>query len=219
MDRRSPYSPGNHSLPLPSPSLSPSITSLLNAPESASNNAQDYFAQDAAPNDYFSNPSLTLSASSLPSAGGSPSAGAPRLANLLSPAPDQLPPRTSPSPSHSDDSRSAKRARTASSDRVDEEDQHSNAGSMPPPPRRDSSSQPPARPHSSSPRRASSSTPVIPPPPPPAPRPLHHALEPSIFNVEPIDEFTREVADWLWGFCQNLDWEVVEVRAFALKGA
>jgi hypothetical protein len=38
-------------------------------------------------------------------------------------------------------------------------------------------------------------------------------LEPSIFNVEPIDEFTREVADWLWGFCAPLDWDKVEIEA------
>lgn len=32
-----------------------------------------------------------------------------------------------------------------------------------------------------------------------------------MFNVGPIDEFTREVADWLWGFTQTLDWDKVEV--------
>ncbi|BGO96114.1 hypothetical protein NBRC10512_002946 [Rhodotorula toruloides] len=53
-----------------------------------------------------------------------------------------------------------------------------------------------------------------PPPPPPAPaRRGSLALEPSIFNVEPIDEFTREVADWLWGFCAQLDWDTVEIEA------
>jgi hypothetical protein len=36
-------------------------------------------------------------------------------------------------------------------------------------------------------------------------------LEPSVFMVEPIDEFTREVADWIWGFCRNLPPEHVEV--------
>jgi len=38
-----------------------------------------------------------------------------------------------------------------------------------------------------------------------------------VFNVEPIDEFTREVADWLWGFCSQLDWDKVEVRALLLS--
>lgn len=36
-------------------------------------------------------------------------------------------------------------------------------------------------------------------------------LEKSMFGVEPIDEFTREVADWIWGFCQHLDINLVEV--------
>ncbi|BGP20741.1 hypothetical protein JCM10213_001014 [Rhodosporidiobolus nylandii] len=58
-----------------------------------------------------------------------------------------------------------------------------------------------------------------PPPPPPAAappmqrRPSEQPLEPSIFNIEPIDEFTREVADWLWGFCAGLDWDKVEIEA------
>ncbi|GAA5884298.1 hypothetical protein JCM6882_002217 [Rhodosporidiobolus microsporus] len=69
---------------------------------------------------------------------------------------------------------------------------------------------------------------VPPPPPPPAPpaaapapgpppqmqrRQSDLPLEPSVFNVEPIDEFTREVADWLWGFCAGLDWDKVEIEA------
>lgn len=36
-------------------------------------------------------------------------------------------------------------------------------------------------------------------------------LEPSLFGVEPIDEFTQEVANWLWGFCQSQDPTTVEV--------
>ncbi|KAK4047664.1 mRNA-capping enzyme subunit beta [Microbotryomycetes sp. JL221] len=67
-----------------------------------------------------------------------------------------------------------------------------------------------------------------PPAPAPAPAPQqttstanHHvnisSLEPSIFNVEPIDEFTREVADWLWSFAKTLPWKdstrPVEVEA------
>lgn len=59
-------------------------------------------------------------------------------------------------------------------------------------------------------RSSSTAPPRAPPPPPPPPRATR--LEPSIFNVEPIDEFTREVADWLWGFTQHLDWDKVEVR-------
>ncbi|SCZ89961.1 BZ3500_MvSof-1268-A1-R1_Chr1-3g01691 [Microbotryum saponariae] len=55
--------------------------------------------------------------------------------------------------------------------------------------------------------------PVPKPKPPPPPPPPQNTLEPSIFNVKPIDEFTREVADWLWGFCQGLDWNVVEIEA------
>ncbi|GJN94258.1 hypothetical protein Rhopal_007332-T1 [Rhodotorula paludigena] len=63
---------------------------------------------------------------------------------------------------------------------------------------------------------ASRTAPPAPPPPPPAiPRRASEPqpLEPSIFNVEPIDEFTREVADWLWGFCAQLDWDKVEIEA------
>ncbi|GAA6033572.1 hypothetical protein JCM8097_001461 [Rhodosporidiobolus ruineniae] len=72
---------------------------------------------------------------------------------------------------------------------------------------------------------SASSSRAPPPPPPPAPTAAQPAappmqrrqsdlpLEPSIFNVEPIDEFTREVADWLWGFCAGLDWDKVEIEA------
>ncbi|GAA5997455.1 mRNA triphosphatase [Rhodotorula paludigena] len=63
---------------------------------------------------------------------------------------------------------------------------------------------------------ASRTAPPAPPPPPPAiPRRASESQppEPSIFNVEPIDEFTREVADWLWGFCAQLDWDKVEIEA------
>ncbi|KAK4698398.1 polynucleotide 5'-triphosphatase, partial [Phenoliferia sp. Uapishka_3] len=48
-------------------------------------------------------------------------------------------------------------------------------------------------------------------PPPPLQNAAPMPFEPSIFNVEPIDEFTREVADWLWGFASQEDWNVVEV--------
>ena len=64
-----------------------------------------------------------------------------------------------------------------------------------------------------------SSTSTAPPPPPqPAPPaasqpnlPDPHTIEPSIFGIEPLDEFTREVADWIWGFSMNLDPAEVEV--------
>ncbi|POY72214.1 hypothetical protein BMF94_4720 [Rhodotorula taiwanensis] len=87
-----------------------------------------------------------------------------------------------------------------------------------------------------SPANASPALASIPVPPPP-PAPTHGAaatptptarvrrpaeadlpLEPSVFNVGPIDEFTREVADWLWGFTQTLDWDKVEV-SFLSSGA
>jgi hypothetical protein len=58
----------------------------------------------------------------------------------------------------------------------------------------------------------------LPPIPSPQPIPIPvsqpvavNKLEKSMFGVEPIDEFTREVADWIWGFCQHLDINVVEV--------
>ncbi|BGP58549.1 hypothetical protein JCM8202_001213 [Rhodotorula sphaerocarpa] len=96
--------------------------------------------------------------------------------------------------------------------------------SPPPPPPQ------PATASSSSSSSRPSSRHAPPPPPPgpasapsPAPAPNPPArrrpalsslpLEPSIFNVAPIDEFTREVADWLWGFTQHLDWDKVEIEA------
>ncbi|KAM0751515.1 mRNA triphosphatase CET1 [Meredithblackwellia eburnea MCA 4105] len=73
---------------------------------------------------------------------------------------------------------------------------------------------PPAqRPTSSS---SASSAPPLPPSAPPVqqqPQYETRALEPSLFMVEPIDEFTREVADWLWGFASVEDWNMVEIEA------
>lgn len=43
-------------------------------------------------------------------------------------------------------------------------------------------------------------------------------IEPSVFNIEPIDEFTREVADWLWGFCSQLPWEEGNVEVSVTTG-
>ncbi|KPV72955.1 uncharacterized protein RHOBADRAFT_17483 [Rhodotorula graminis WP1] len=102
------------------------------------------------------------------------------------------------------------------------------------------SSNPPAPPPPAPPLPSAASAPS--PAPAPAPAPAHAArpapppppsstaapvatvpgqprLEPSIFNVEPIDEFTREVADWLWGFCAQLDWDKTDqaVRATQIE--
>ncbi|GAA5943634.1 mRNA triphosphatase [Sporobolomyces koalae] len=74
---------------------------------------------------------------------------------------------------------------------------------------------PPPRPSSSS-SSSNTSAPSSSFSKPPAPTSATRApppLEPSVFNVEPIDEFTREVADWLWGFCAPLDWDKVEIEA------
>ncbi|KAM0790538.1 hypothetical protein ACM66B_003407 [Microbotryomycetes sp. NB124-2] len=57
------------------------------------------------------------------------------------------------------------------------------------------------------------------PAPPPQTRepPKLQRLEPSIFGIEPLDEFTREVADWMWSFVKTLPWRdpdtPVEVEA------
>ncbi|GAA5969170.1 hypothetical protein JCM3765_005745 [Sporobolomyces pararoseus] len=155
---------------MPSPSLSPSINSLLN--DSSSHNNIPFNQED-----YFSTPT------------------------------DQTPtPTPTPTPStvtHSSNERPIKRPRTASSS-------PSLCMNPPPPP-----PAPPARPTSSSSSTSNSSSsrlPLAPPPPPPR-QPPQTALEPSIFNIEPLDEFTREVADWLWGFCAPLDWDKVEIEA------
>ena len=81
----------------------------------------------------------------------------------------------------------------------------------PPPPPRNAPPPPPPPPAAAT----ASKTPRKPPPPPA--RAANLPLEPSIFNVEPIDEFTREVADWLWGFTQHLEWDKVEVCAHLRK--
>lgn len=66
-------------------------------------------------------------------------------------------------------------------------------------------------------------------PPRAAPPPQHHQqqpyhqhpqqqrqgpLEPSMFNCEPIGDFTEEVGEWLWNICKNLDSNVVEVSSW-----
>ncbi|GAA5983008.1 hypothetical protein JCM10908_006866 [Rhodotorula pacifica] len=85
----------------------------------------------------------------------------------------------------------------------------------PPPPRPGPPPPPPAP--AASPSQPSSST--APPSAASAPPPIRKIpssvlpLEPSIFNVSPIDEFTREVADWIWGFTQGLEWDKVEIEA------
>lgn len=152
---------------MPSPSLSPSINSLLN--DSASNNDLTPFNET----DYFSTPNTTT-------------------------------PTPTPSTALSHDQRPLKRPRTS----PPSSSPHHLAMNPPPPPH-------PPRPTSSSSSTSSTSSkpvssarPLAPPPPPPP-----ASLEPSVFNVEPIDEFTREVADWLWGFCSGLEWDKVEIEA------
>ncbi|GAA5838057.1 hypothetical protein JCM5353_003382 [Sporobolomyces roseus] len=112
-------------------------------------------------------------------------------------------PSSSHSHSHSHLPPPAKRQRPSSSP---SSEPSSLPTQMPPP----SNTHPRSRPTSSSAHR-----PPPPPPPPNVPRRSsgESKLEPSVFNVEPIDEFTREVADWLWGFCSQLDWDKVEIEA------
>ncbi|GAA5874737.1 hypothetical protein JCM1840_000419 [Sporobolomyces johnsonii] len=191
-------SPPSAPRPLPSPSLSPSIVSLLNSTDDHPTLDHDYFA------------SATTTAS--------PTHG---FANLVAPDPAYSQPRSS-----------QKRARPSSSGSNPPDSAPPThppfepEGSMEPPssrPRRSSSisSNPPAPaaapPPPTAPVSSSSSSRQAPPPPPPtAPmqrRPSDLPLEPSIFNVEPIDEFTREVADWIWGFCAGLDWDKIEIEA------
>ncbi|GAA6060867.1 hypothetical protein JCM10212_006247 [Sporobolomyces blumeae] len=191
--------------PRPSPSLSPSITSLLNNSNDDQTpfSSHDYFSPDSSSSgSLFS----TLTAPSQP--GGPPPA-----------APAPVPPPPPPGPasaalSASSSSSSLKRSRPSSSPQTP----NGPPGSMDPPP-------------ATRPRPSSSRQPLPPPPPPPSasasapsastPASAPHLarrgselpLEPSVFNVEPIDEFTREVADWLWGFCAPLDWDKVEIEA------
>lgn len=231
MDRNpsaSPFSPANRShLPLPSPSLSPSIASLLgnSNPSPSFNNPQDYFGSSA-PNDFFSNEHAipSPSGSSRPDVRRSSSGGPAGMRNLLSVNTDDevLGRPLSAERSNgqlSSDGLPRKRPRTADSDQSGRSSQTPHPpqfnfeadsevdGEMAPPQRRLSNSIPP-RPSPT----PSTSTQPAPPPQPAAPsRPDPHAIEPSIFNVEPLDEFTREVADWLWGFCQSLDPGEVEV--------
>lgn len=160
---------------MPSPSLSPSIHSLLNDDSTIPFNQDDYF-------------------------------GAPSTSTSTADSNNEV--------------RPVKRPRTSSSSSPSLSFGTMNPPPPPPPPPpahapTSTSNVPPARPMSSSSSTSTSSltTRQHAPRPPVAPVPPSNSLEPSIFNVEPIDEFTREVADWLWGFCAPLDWDKVEIEA------
>lgn len=226
-DGESPYNSSYHHASMSQltnrPSLSPSITSLLN-PAGADDNHNDsrHSSLHHTNQDYFFPPpsSPTPSDSTLPahnhkSTTGSSSSSSTNFAHLLAPEASVTPDDTEPASLGTH--RAIKRPRSSSI--ADEDrDREDNRAMRPPPSRSGSSEQA---------RRASSSTSS-----PslghstaapldraratatqsPAPRPISGAssrphLEPSVFNIEPLDEFTREVADWLWGFCSQLPWE------------
>ncbi|GAA5837669.1 hypothetical protein JCM11251_002290 [Rhodosporidiobolus azoricus] len=270
-------SPFNHQAPparpsvsLPSPSLSPSIASLLSstsdsAPHSYEPN--DYFSPSSAtvplplpsgatPSDVFPAPAGRASPSPSPASSRPPNS----FSNLLAPDPAYSAP-PAPSPNEHRPRSSHKRPRpTSSGSSVSASSRDglgtgSGSGSTSAPgssaglnggtgaggagrlgDEAEGAMEPPTsrvrRSSSTSSASASTSAPpsshgrVPPPPPPPAPgftsapppppparRQADLPLEPSVFNVEPIDEFTREVADWLWGFCAGLDWDKVEIEA------
>ncbi|GAA5974638.1 hypothetical protein JCM11641_007035 [Rhodosporidiobolus odoratus] len=234
----------------PSPSLSPSIASLLSATQdtrSTNYDPQDYFSPSAAPTQLPEQLEEAFGAGTRrPSP--SPQLPQPVFTNLSQPdtayQPADHPETIDRHPAHpggptaTRPQSSQKRPRPTSSgshtshtsstdghngrtlgNSVEEEEE----GAMEPPTsriRRSSST-------------SSASTPVPPPPVPvnahtpasratatppqpsavPPKRPGELPLEPSVFNIEPIDEFTREVADWLWGFCAGLDWDKVEIEA------
>lgn len=211
--------------PLPSPSLSPSINSLLNSrttqeyfppsfgvgPGDAARAAAAFFSEEAAEPEpqplQQKQQQVTREASRPLSANADPgtvfsSSSSSSNGRERSSTPSQHHHNNNPGASSSSSSSSAqqhlsaaepprKRSRPPSSEQETD--------MMPPPP---------SRVASGSPKRVA--TAPLAPPPPPARDP--NAIEPSIFNVEPIDEFTKEVADWLWGFCSGLDPEVVEVH-------
>ena len=207
-------SPYGRQPPLPSPSLSPSITSLLNPSPALAGGpagAADFFSADAATvDDYFSPPPPPPAAA----AGGAttPGAGGAGFGNLLAPDPAS-------GVQSGTQARPSKRPRSSAGPVDDDEE----TGMPPPSFRRRDSTTPSGRPSSShSNSSASHTSPVrahatVPPGPASAlssngassatASAQGAPLEPSIFNVEPIDEFTREVADWLWGFCSTLPWE------------
>lgn len=244
------------SLARPSPSLSPSITSLLNSNDQLDTpfSNEDYFAppsQDSPhPQQHHQQqPTTSPTPSPSPSTLTSLLAPEPAHAHAQGHAPQQQPrPRSShkrPRPTSSSGSLGtpavpslplgtapltpSAAARVAEleaegtmeppSTRMRRSSSISSNPPAPPPPApapASASASAPSQPGSLSAPPTATGTRPAPPPPPPAPAaaaaPAQARLEPSIFNVEPIDEFTREVADWLWGFCAQLDWDKVEVR-------
>ncbi|CEQ41028.1 SPOSA6832_02717, partial [Sporobolomyces salmonicolor] len=211
--------------PLPSPSLSPSIVSLLNSTDDHPTPFDhDYFASAAGSPHPAEQPFAHH-------VGPDPACPRPRPrsshkrtrpTSSSSSSPCSHPPDAAP-PTHPDfESEGSMEPPTTRPRRSSSISSNPPAAAPPPPPPAPTAPAPPPAPSASTSASASasasaSSSRQLPPPPPPtAPlqrRPSDFPLEPSIFNVEPIDEFTREVADWIWGFCAGLDWDKVEIEA------
>ncbi|GAA5877906.1 hypothetical protein JCM3774_001766 [Rhodotorula dairenensis] len=203
---------GGGGAPARQPSRSPSIVSLLNHPDepAAPYSDSDYFTPTAATDGVFQrNPSPTPATAAAPrtshkrprTAGDSPSSSS--ASTTLAPSP------TSGAAARLDEGSmeppTSRIRRSSSLTAVPSPSQPSQSGQAA------SASAAPAR-AQPQPAPPPAPTPVA-APPPRRPLPANLPLEPSVFNVEPIDEFTREVADWLWGFAQNLEWDKVEIEA------
>ncbi|KAI5474365.1 hypothetical protein MNV49_003488 [Pseudohyphozyma bogoriensis] len=184
---RTPTTNGNGTSPAPppAPSLSPSLSPSINSLLNPTSHSSV-----SSSNDYFSqdptrSPSLVFAPDDErePSPPRSSRGG---FAHLLAPDPQFSHSPSEEQPVSEDRPKSAKRPRTSTPPAVP------SPAAVPPPP------------------ATAEAT-----PPPPVPQLVAGApiLEPSIFLVDPIDEFTREVADWLWGFCSQVDWEVLEIEA------
>ncbi|KAG0660224.1 hypothetical protein C6P46_004678 [Rhodotorula mucilaginosa] len=200
--------------PLAAPRRSPSIVSILNHPDQ---DPQPYYSDQ----DYFGSTEEKSSSSLLFQRNPSPSPAPPPPSKTVS----HKRPRTAATPPPPDRGQEEQGSMEPPTSRIRRSSSTSSSteaapatGSLPPPaapPARAPPPPPPPAPASATATAPASKTPRKPPPPPPAPtaRATNLPLEPSIFNVEPIDEFTREVADWLWGFTQHLDWDKVEIEA------
>ncbi|KAK4046454.1 mRNA-capping enzyme subunit beta [Microbotryomycetes sp. JL201] len=185
----------------PSPSRSPSISALLNpspAPDSRERDAVDIKSTSIDAHDYFRGPVETT--------GAFGERHRSKRQRTASPPP--------PSSSIITSGKGIDAEKDAAS---------AGEGSMLPPKmsRRDSQPRPSSSSGSTT-RPQSSHLPVAQHSPSPSPSPsatahaLHppsappghklQPLEPSIFNIAPIDEFTKEVADWLWGFVKTTPW-------------
>ncbi|GAA5839992.1 hypothetical protein JCM9279_005234 [Rhodotorula babjevae] len=238
--------------PRPSPSLSPSIVSLLNDSTELPTpfSGEDYFAQDSATTHDHPAPPSNGNSHLAPTTSPTPTTPSPSPSSLnllLAQEPPAHPleaaqqhqarPRSShkrPRPTSSSGSLGTAPLTPSAAARAAELEaegameppstrmrRSSSISSNPPAPPPPPPPLPPAAAAAPAPAPASAPSPAPaarPPPPPPAPTatavaPGQPRLEPSIFNVEPIDEFTREVADWLWGFCAQLDWDKVEIEA------